>query len=447
FTQIGGQSRVGIARLAAADPAVQILGVASNRSTVIWNRAGTAAELSAVIFELSSDRFTWNALGEGTRVANSGADWQLTGVTLPATGVFYVRARGIVPSSGGTSSGIFETAREFNFANPIAGGGGVIAQAVTPSPAAYPAMTLDPITGVVARSTVMMVPGEGSVEIIASGSAGATNTARLANLSTRGRVTADTPLILGFAIAGDEARPVLVRAIGPALRAFGVSDALPAARLVVYDAAGAFISSNEGWAGAVNLAQAAASTGAFPLAAGSADSAALLTLEPGAYSIHVQASPAGLPSEALAKDGVALAEIYDAGSGGGSRLVNVSSRGSAGTGSDALISGFVIAGADASQRVLLRGIGPGLTKLGATGAVADPSVALFDADGRPLGTSDNWVSSLPAVSSAATRSGAFALDPGSRDAAVLATLPSGAYTIQVSAGSTGTALLEIYEVR
>ena len=60
---------------------------------------------------------------------------------------------------------------------------------------------------------------------------------------------------------------------------------------------------------------------------------------------------------------------------------------------------------------------------------------------------DNWVSSLDTISSAALRAGAFALDRGSRDAAVLATLPSGAYTIQVSAGSTGTALLEIYEVR
>jgi hypothetical protein len=54
---------------------------------------------------------------------------------------------------------------------------------------------------------------------------------------------------------------------------------------------------------------------------------------------------------------------------------------------------------------------------------------------------------LSAISNAALSAGAFALDPGSRDDAVLATLPSGAYTIQVSAGSTGTALLEIYEVR
>jgi hypothetical protein len=112
-----------------------------------------------------------------------------------------------------------------------------------------------------------------------------------------------------------------------------------------------------------------------------------------------------------------------------------------------LISGFVIAGAEASQRVLLRGIGPGLAQFGTTGAVADPSVALFDGQGRALGTNDNWVSSVPTITSAATRAGAFPLTAGSRDAAVLATLPAGAYTIQVSAGAAGTALLEIYDAR
>jgi uncharacterized delta-60 repeat protein len=441
FTSVAGQSRVGVGRLAPMDAATQSLGVAANRTSVIWNRGGTSAELSAVIFEISSDRFTWTRLGEGTRVPSSGSNWQLAGVTLPPSGIFYIRARGIAPSSGGRSSGIFEAVREFNFANPIAEASGVIAQAVTPASAAFPAFTLDPITGIAARSTVMMVPGEGSVEILAglAGTADKANSSRLANLSTRGRVSADSPLILGFAISGRDSRPVLVRAIGPALRAFGVNNALSATRLDVYNDGGVLISSNEGWGGDPTLLQAATATGAFPLTSGSADSAALLTLAPGNYTIQVIDVNRG--------GGVALAEIYDAGSGVGSRLVNVSSRGASGSGGDALISGFVIAGTDAAQRVLLRGVGPGLIQFGATNVVVDPSIALFDAEGRALGTNDNWVSSLDTISSAALRAGAFALDRGSRDAAVLATLPSGAYTIQVSAGSTGTALLEIYEVR
>jgi len=45
--------------------------------------------------------------------------------------------------------------------------------------------------------------------------------------------------------------------------------------------------------------------------------------------------------------------------------------------------------------------------------------------------------------------GAFALGDGSADCAIVATLPPGAYTAQVSGtnNSTGIALVEIYELR
>lgn len=436
FNNVGGQSRVGIARLAATSPAIQVLGVAANRSAVMWNRSGPTAELSSVLFEQSSDRITWTRLGDGTRVAGT-SNWQLTGVNLPATGLFYIRARGIAPSSGGGSSGLFEAVREFTFSSPVIGTNAPIAS--TPVTSAAPGF--DAYTGIVLRTSVSTVAGEGSVEIfVASTTAVPANArpARLANLSTRGRVAAESPLILGFAISGTESRRVLVRAVGPALTGFGVTGALAAPRLQIYDAAGTLLSANEGWGNSAELVQAAAATGAFPLVAGSADSAAVVTLAPGTYTIQV--------ADARGTGGVGLAEIYDAGTGTASRLVNVSSRASAGTGANVLISGFVIAG-DSMQRVLLRGIGPGLAQFGTPGVVADPSIALFDAEGRELGGNDNWVSSIATVSSAAAGAGAFALNAGSKDAAVLATLPAGAYTIQVSAPTTGAALLEVYEVR
>ncbi len=436
FNSVGGQPRVGIARLSATSPAMQVLGVAANRGAVMWNRSGTTAELSSVIFEQSSDRITWTRLGEGTRVAGT-SNWQLTGLNLPATGLFYIRARGIAPTSGGGSSGLFEGVREFTFSGPVIGTNAPIAS--VPQTGAAPAF--DAYSGIVPRAAVSVVAGEGSVEIFVASSVPTlanARPARLANLSTRGRVAADSPLILGFAISGTESRRVLVRAVGPALTGFGVSGALTATRLQIFNAAGALLSSNEGWGNAAELVQTAAATGAFPLTAGSADSAAVLTLAPGNYTIQV--------GDARGTGGVGLAEIYDAGSGTASRLVNVSSRASAGTGANALISGFVIAG-DTPQRVLLRAVGPGLARFGAGTVVADPMIALFDAEGRELGANDNWVSSIATVSSAAASSGAFALDAGSKDAAVLATLPSGAYTIQVSAPTTGAALLEIYEVR
>lgn len=436
FNSVGGISRVGVARLAASTPATQLLGVATNRGSVLWNRGGTIGEVASVSFEQSSDRTTWTRLGDGVRVAGT-ANWQLTGLNLPPTGLFYVRARGIAPSVAGTSSGLFESMREFTFSSPLPAG--LPAAAATVAVGATPSFDL--ATGIVPRAASSVVPGEGSVEIFVSSALRVpadAQPARLANLSTRGRVTADSPLILGFAIAGSEPRRVLLRAVGPALTAFGVGGALPATRLQVFGASGALLASNEGWGGVAEIAQAAATTGAFPLVAGSADSAAVLTLSPGSYTIQVVDARGG--------GGVALAEIYDAGSGDASRLVNVSSRGGVGTGGNALISGFVIAG-DLSQRLLLRGVGPGLAKFGAVGVVADPSLALFDSAGVELGANDNWVSSVAQISTATVGAGAFALDAGSKDAAVLANLPAGAYTIQVSAPGAGAAMLEIYEVR
>ena len=47
-----------------------------------------------------------------------------------------------------------------------------------------------------------------------------------------------------------------------------------------------------------------------------------------------------------------------------------------------------------------------------------------------------------------TQVGAFSLPSSSADSAVLLTLPTGAYTVQVSGvnGTTGNAMVEIYEV-
>jgi hypothetical protein len=438
FTAVAGVTRHSLARLPASDAAPQSLGVTSDRRTIVWARGGSAAEVSAVAFELSTDQLSWTPLGSGVPAGNA---WTLGGQSLPANGVFYIRVRAIAPSSGGTASGVIQAVREFNFASaafaPVIG-------------AAAPAggFTVHPFTGIVSGTlpapgragSVAIVSDTGeTIEIFAASPQLDGGDAQLANLSTRGRVTAGNPLILGFAVAGDEPRTLLVRAIGPALAGFGVAEALAGTRLQIHDSAGALIVANEGWTDGAEIVGAAARTGAFPLAAGSADSAALVTLAPGVYTMQVL-DPRGA-------GGVALGEIYDAGSGDGSRLVNVSSRGEAGVGGAALISGFVITG-DAAKRVLLRAVGPTLALFGAPNVVADPAIALFDSAGLPLGRNDNWVSHVPQIAAAARSAGAFALEPGSKDAAVIATLPPGVYTVQVSAGAAGagTALLEVYEL-
>ena len=229
---------------------------------------------------------------------------------------------------------------------------------------------------------------------VATAASNRAGTSRLVNLSTRGRIAAGSPLLVGFAVSGTEPRQLLVRGVGPTLGLFGITDAVSATEMQIIDSAGRTVVSNQGWASAATVTAASVRTGAFPLPERSADSAAVVTLPPGTYSLLV-----GVGGSALG--GVALAEVYDADTTGtNSRLVNISTRGAAAAGNGALISGFVIAG-DSAQRVLLRGAGPALAKFGLNGVNSDPVLGLYDSAGRMLGGNDNWVSDSAALTQAA----------------------------------------------
>ena len=128
-----------------------------------------------------------------------------------------------------------------------------------------------------------------------------------------------------------------------------------------------------------------------------------------------------------------------------SRLINLSARGPAGTGEDTQIVGFVVSPGEDKQ-VLVRVVGPGLESFGVSGFLADPSVTIFDADGNVMGSNDNWVEAD--VGAAIQAVGAFAFESDSADAAIMMSLPAGAYTAQVgnTSGEDGVVLVEFYEV-
>ena len=107
----------------------------------------------------------------------------------------------------------------------------------------------------------------------------------------------------------------------------------------------------------------------------------------------------------------------------------------------------------------MRGIGPGLLNYGVNDALSDAIVGVYDVNGRLIAQNDNWVTprtvdpSQPAADAATLAAatatvGTFALDPASRDSAVIVTLPPGLYTVQVGGvnGVTGSALAEVYEL-
>ena len=98
----------------------------------------------------------------------------------------------------------------------------------------------------------------------------------------------------------------MIRAVGPALRDYGVQDVLPNPRLVLRDGAGREIGNNDSWWQAANLADIEASralVGGFELTPQGNDAAMYVTLEPGLYTAEV---------ETVGGDaGVALIEIYE----------------------------------------------------------------------------------------------------------------------------------------
>ncbi len=265
----------------------------------------------------------------------------------------------------------------------------------------------------------------------------ATNASRLANLSTRALVgTGDNAVIAGFVIAGNAPRSVLVRAAGPALRTgFGLAGALDDPLLEVRDSGGAVVAASDNWDASLEPAFAAA--GAFAWPRGSRDAAVLVPLPPGTYTALVRGRDGGT--------GLALVEVYDADTArGGPGLVNLSTRSFTGTDDNLQIGGFVLNGGG-SRTVVIRASGPALRKLfGVSGQVADPVIELRSAGrGEVLATSDDWSAVLaPHFASV----GAFAWPAESRDAAIVATLEPGTYSVLVrgKAGGTGLALVEIY---
>ncbi|MCE2862339.1 MAG: hypothetical protein RIR76_3370 [Verrucomicrobiota bacterium] len=130
-------------------------------------------------------------------------------------------------------------------------------------------------------------------------------------------------------------------------------------------------------------------------------------------------------------------------------LANISTRGIVTTGNGALIAGIVIGGTT-PKPVLVRAIGPGLADFGVGGALLDPALRIVDSrDNRTVAENDDWDAggSVAAIEAAARRLGAFTLRRGTRDSAVLTTLPPGSYTAVVTGVGdlTGISLVEAYD--
>ncbi|HEY1107137.1 MAG TPA: hypothetical protein VGE76_00850, partial [Opitutaceae bacterium] len=129
-----------------------------------------------------------------------------------------------------------------------------------------------------------------------------------------------------------------------------------------------------------------------------------------------------------------------------SRISNFSIRTGVAAAAPQLTVGYVVAGS--GKPLLVRAIGPGLTRFGVDPALGRPRLGVY-AGQTLLVANEGWdrVSDASRISAAAARLGAFALSAGSADAAVLHTFEAGNHSAVVGSvdGGPGTALVEIYD--
>ena len=154
--------------------------------------------------------------------------------------------------------------------------------------------TLDPGAYTTIQRGVNDGTGIGLVEVYDLGPEASVN---MLNISTRGNVqTGDDVMIAGFIATGTT--QILTRAIGPSLTEAGLANVLADPTLEVFDANGASLLANDNWK---DSQQSEIEATAIP-PPNDLESAALMTLEAGAYTIIVRG--------ANETSGIGLVEVY-----------------------------------------------------------------------------------------------------------------------------------------
>jgi hypothetical protein len=155
------------------------------------------------------------------------------------------------------------------------------------------------------ESAVLMTLAPGAYTTILSGVGGGTGTGIIAvyevdhpeipliNIATRGQVlTGNDVMIGGFIIQGNGPQTVVVTGTGPSLAAAGITNPLQNPTLtLVRSSDGATIGTNDNWQSASNAAQiqAAGFAPSNPL-----ESAIMMTLQPGAYTVLMSGAGGGV---------------------------------------------------------------------------------------------------------------------------------------------------------
>ena len=218
--------------------------------------------------------------------------------------------------------------------------------------------------------------------------------------------------------------------------------------LELYDGTGALIASNNNWVttiiGGIITANQVRDIQASGYPPGDGlESAIIADLAPGNYTAIVR----GVNDTT----GVALVEVYDLSPETNSILGNISTRSFVQTGDNVVIGGFIVQGAQ-TKRVIIRAIGPELTRYGVPNVLANPTLELHDGTGALIASNNNWATTI--IGGIITANQVHDIQtsgyaPGNGfESAIIADLPAGNYTAIVRGvnNTTGVALVEVYDL-
>jgi hypothetical protein len=261
------------------------------------------------------------------------------------------------------------------------------------------------------------------------------------NVSTRLPVgTGDNVLIEGFIVLGPagSAKKIMVRAIGPSLTPFGITDALANPTLEIKDASNATVARNNDWkttqtGGLITGNQFAEINGSGLAPGNDLESAIIANLAPGSYTAVV----AGVNNTI----GTGVVDAYDMSATSPARLANVATRGLIQPGDKLMIAGFIIQ--NGPVRAVVRAIGPSLIAFGIANALPDTTLQLRNQDGVIARENDNWKTNAAQKQELES----VGLQPThDLEAALVATLPPGQYTAQVRGKdqASGIGVVQIY---
>jgi hypothetical protein len=231
-------------------------------------------------------------------------------------------------------------------------------------------------------------------------------------------------------------KKMLVRAIGPSLSQFGITDALANPILEIHDANNAIVATNNDWkitqtGGLITGDQFAEINGTGAAPGNDLEAAVIVSLEPGSYTAVVR----GAGNTA----GTGVVDAFDLDASSPARLANIATRGLVLPGDKLMIAGFIVQ--NGAVKLVVRAIGPSLQQFGISNALADTTLELHDQQGAIVLANDDWQTSQKQELES------IGLQPShDKEAALVTTIQPGLYTAQMrgKGNTSGVGVVQVY---